>query len=41
MRRQRSGGSWVGVGRRENVREREREREREVGVVDKSEIRAM
>jgi hypothetical protein len=31
----------VGVGRRENVREREREREREVGVVDKSEIRAM
>ncbi len=31
----------MGVGRRENVREREREREREVGVVDKSEIRAM
>jgi hypothetical protein len=31
----------VGVGRRENAREREREREREVGVLDKSEIRAM
>ncbi len=31
----------MGVGRRENAREREREREREVGVLDKSEIRAM